>query len=146
MLSRANLAYPSLRSSLNSRPFHLLRTLFTLSLEGFVAKRANSFGIRQIQTLFAKHPGWGEDPTLPRRAFPSAVICATWRLYPLCPPSIALTSRHHGIPQQPFLGASVSLRQSNLCALCFHILTNCVSHKPFVFTTIRIALGCGGAK
>jgi len=31
-----------------------------------------------------------------------------------------------------------------LFALCFHILTNCFSHKPFIFTTIRIARGCGG--
>jgi hypothetical protein len=29
-------------------------------------------------------------------------------------------------------------------ALCFHILTNCFSRKRFVFTTIRIARGCGG--
>jgi hypothetical protein len=28
-------------------------------------------------------------------------------------------------------------------ALCFHILTNCFSRKLFVFTTIRIARGCG---
>jgi len=31
-----------------------------------------------------------------RLAFASAVICATWRLYPLCPHSIAHTSRRHG--------------------------------------------------
>jgi hypothetical protein len=27
--------------------------------------------------------------------------------------------------------------------LCFHILTNCFSRKRFIFTTIRIARGCG---
>ena len=29
-------------------------------------------------------------------SFASAVTCATWRLYPLCPHSIAHTSRRHG--------------------------------------------------
>jgi hypothetical protein len=31
-----------------------------------------------------------------------------------------------------------------LSPLCFHILTNCFSRNPFLFTTIRIAPGCGG--
>src|SRR5712664_4192759 len=30
-----------------------------------------------------------------------------------------------------------------LSPLCFHILTNCFSRNAFVFTTIRIAPGCG---
>jgi hypothetical protein len=30
-------------------------------------------------------------------------------------------------------------------SLCFHILTNCFSRKPFIFTTIRIARECGGS-
>ena len=51
-------------------------------------------------------------------------------------------------------GWGVSLRVSALSAslryplpidflpLCFHILTNCFSPKPCIFTTIRIARGC----
>src|SRR5712692_1742708 len=31
-----------------------------------------------------------------RTAGTTPVVCATWRLYPLCPHSIAHTSRHHG--------------------------------------------------
>src|SRR5713226_9416768 len=31
-----------------------------------------------------------------------------------------------------------------LSVLCFHTLTNCFSRNPFLFTTIRIAPGCGG--
>src|SRR5260370_1553370 len=31
-----------------------------------------------------------------------------------------------------------------LAPVCFHILTNCFSRNPFLFTTIRIAPGCGG--
>ena len=30
-----------------------------------------------------------------------------------------------------------------LAPLCFHILTNCFSCKPFILITIRIARGCG---
>src|SRR5260370_6524303 len=37
--------------------------------------------------------GGGGVPNTPRRA--SAVISATWRLYPLCPQSSSRTSRHH---------------------------------------------------
>jgi hypothetical protein len=33
--------------------------------------------------------------------------------------------------------------QSRSFPLCFHILTNCLSRKPFIFTTIRIARGWG---
>src|SRR5712692_137970 len=60
-----------------------------------VAKKINSFAIKQIQTLLQKHPGWGYLSTS-TPPFDSAVVCATWRLYPMCPHSIAHTSRHHG--------------------------------------------------
>jgi len=42
-------------------------------------------------------------------------------------PIVSLATRHSPLP----------------VPLCFHILTNCFSRKPFVFTTIRIARGCG---
>src|SRR5229473_1827552 len=39
----------------------------------------------------------GGGPRFPRLQRPaSSIICATWRLYPLWPQSIAHTSRHHG--------------------------------------------------
>src|SRR5260370_21442843 len=46
----------------------------------------------------------------------------------------------------PFASRSdlLTLEPRFLSALCFHILTNCFSRNPFLFTTIRIALGCGG--
>src|SRR6266851_6104628 len=48
-----------------------------------------------VHGRFGKHPGWGyADTSTPGFAFP--VICTTWRLYSLCPHSIARTSRHHG--------------------------------------------------
>ncbi len=51
-----------------------------------------------------KKTGEGGTPTLPRLQRPassvqhpaSRTVCVTWRLYPLCPHSIAHTSRRHG--------------------------------------------------
>ena len=158
MLSRTNLADASCHSSLNPRFFILLQTLCR-------SQKVNSFGIKQIQTLLPKHPGWGVPrknrpaesatyklfsrvlfiisltprpvrlllptvhhplPTSTRQSFTpifeghlftpifegplitSAVICATWRLYPLWPQPIAHTSRHHGgvLPFRPELRAT----------------------------------------
>jgi hypothetical protein len=58
-------------------------------------------------SLFCKNTRGVGTPTLPRQLFASHVICAlcipngftgcaTWRLYPPSPQSIAHTSRHHG--------------------------------------------------
>ncbi len=37
--------------------------------------------------------------------------------------------------------SNLELPTSNSLPLCFHILTNCFSRNPFVFTFIRIAPG-----
>ena len=52
-------------------------------------------------------------------------------------------TRDGGVTSPP-ISASV-LATPILFALCFHILTNCFSRNPFLFTTIRIAPGCGGS-
>src|SRR5713226_6128623 len=44
--------------------------------------------------LFCKTGGWVPNTSAP--SFAPAVICTTWRLYPLWPHSVAHTSRHHG--------------------------------------------------
>ncbi len=122
-------------SSLNSRPFNLLRTLCRRQKDQLLCNQANP-------DSFAKTPGGYLSTSTP--PFDSAVVCATWRLYPLCPHSIAHTSRHHGgVPPTPFRFLGVCGRH-NWLALCFHILTNCFSHNSLVFTTIPIARGCGG--
>src|SRR5712664_894 len=47
-------------TSTNSRLQFAPTPLFPYSCSLFVvAKKVNSFGIKQIQTLFPKHPGWG---------------------------------------------------------------------------------------
>jgi hypothetical protein len=54
-----------------------------------------SFVFNRLQPLFPKHQGWGYHQHF-RTELRFPVICATWRLYPLRPHSIAHTSRHHG--------------------------------------------------
>src|SRR6266851_1953421 len=95
MISRVISSKPRILSphpSPKSSRFRDLRTL-QLSLRSFF--RLPSFVFSNLRTLFAKHPGWGYPNTSASR-FAPAVICATWRLYPLWPHSIAHTSRHHG--------------------------------------------------
>ena len=61
----------------------------------------------------------------------------------LNPLSTAFTQTDRGVGGLPSL--FLATRHSPLAtflALCFHTLTNCFSHKPFIFTTIRIAPGC----
>src|SRR5258708_3295400 len=77
-----------------------------------------------------KKTGEGGTPTLPRLQRPassiqppaSRTVCVTWRLYPLCPHSIAHTSRRHGggVPRRP-----------RDCSQ----LTSC---RPFVFILLQI--------
>src|SRR5229473_3496973 len=89
----------------------------------------------------------------------SRTICATWRLYPLWPQSIAHTSRHHGgctiLPRAILAKGPTLLRSRLLCALCasvanpillalcFHTLTNPFLRNPFCFTSIQIPRGVG---
>src|SRR5713101_2837250 len=92
--------------------------------------RLPSFVFNNFRTLSAKHPGWHTPsgtrplhrsakmplcqsfpchsyaltrdgvPTASLPSFASAVTCATCRLYPLWPQSIAHTSRRHGVYTQ----------------------------------------------
>ncbi len=50
---------------------------------------------QQLAASFPKTPGWGY-PNTSAPTFAPAVTCATWRLYPLSPQSIAHTFRRHG--------------------------------------------------
>jgi len=121
------------RQIIFSRPLPIKLTPFLpYSCSLFVTpKKVNSFGIKQIQPLFAKHPGCGG--THARLAFrishPHPLLCADSALsaslrYPL--PAFA-PSRHSSL--------------ATFRPLCFHNLTNCFSRNPFPFTTIRIAGG-----
>jgi hypothetical protein len=49
-----------------------------------------------------------------------------------------------GIPFVAVHESQVTKHESRLFPpLCFHTLTNCFSDNPFLFTTIRVAPGCG---
>jgi hypothetical protein len=141
VLSRTNLAYRSRHSTLNSRPFNLLQPLVSPQKSQLLCNQANP-------ASFCKIPGVGvHNTSVP--SFASVVICATWHLYPLCPHSIAHTSRHHG-----GVGSASSSRHSPRVTrrfprvLCFHTRlprsargTNPFSRNPFPFTSIQIPRG-----
>src|SRR5216683_3191449 len=83
--------HPSPKSS----RFTDLRTL-QLSLRSFFASRRL---FSATCGLFLQNTRGGGYPNTSAPSFAPAVICATWRLYPLWPHSIAHTSRHHaGVP------------------------------------------------
>jgi len=85
-----------------------------------------SFVFNRLQPLFPKHPGWGPPPNkLPFR------ISNLQTLFP----------RQLQIAPQDSISLQRLLQQSISLAVCFHPLTNCLSHKPFPFTTIQIARG-----
>src|SRR5467141_983710 len=88
VLSRINLSHPSRHSTLNSRPFNLLQPLCSLFSTPVLC-------FQQLAASFPKTPGWGV-PITSAPSSTSAVTCATWRLYPLCPQAIAHTFRRHG--------------------------------------------------
>ena len=70
-----------------------------------------SLCFQQLAASFRKTPGVGGYPNTSASRFASAVMCATWRFYPLCPHSIAHTSRHHGrVPPPIFFLAARLLR------------------------------------
>src|SRR5260370_28376164 len=87
--------------------------LFTLSLEGsvilcpkstktatlttFRINTCKSVSKQRTLTLLRINTYKKQGRGVPlRTAGATPVVCATWRLYPLCPHSIAHTSRHHG--------------------------------------------------
>src|SRR5713226_8404084 len=73
----------------------------------------------------------GGCPNTSAPSFASAVTCATWRLYPLWPQSIAHTSCHHGgVP----LGALLRCTEAQKCLFVSPLLatlTHSVSRKSF---------------
>jgi len=74
-----------------------------------------------MQALLPKHPGRGVNPQ-------------------------RLSGTGWSLPALPFWGSSGRHHlHLPLSALCFHNLTNCFSRKLLLFTTIRIARGCGAA-
>src|SRR5216683_4608873 len=92
-------------------------------------KKVNSFAIKHIQPLLAKHPGWGCHRS-PVSSSPSL------RLSEIFGQSVffffSTSEPNHSQP--------ANVRCCSL-ALCFHVLANCFFRKPFVFTTIQFALG-----
>jgi hypothetical protein len=154
----------------NSRLPFASTLLFSYSCTLFVvAKKVNSFGIKQIQTLFAKHPAWGgrenrvfginNIQTLFSDSVCKSVTPAALRSFsaPRCLPGDPIYSLlFQPLRQLRVLCASaLSSRLPFLsrlpaaAGLCFHNDTNCFSRLPagllagnsFVFTTIRIARG-----
>ena len=128
VLSRTNLAGcpPSISctSSISFASFRL-RTL-DFSLRSF-SHLDPLFSI--TSALFSQNTGGCGYPSTSAPRIASAVTCATWRLYPLCPHSIAYTSRHHGgVPPTSGFLCSVSL------CLCGNRFCS-----PFVFILLRIA-------
>src|SRR5258708_7218585 len=77
---------------------------------------------------YEKQGGRGVSNT-PRRA--SAVTCATWRLYPLYPHSIAHTSCHHGgVPLRKLVRCTEAQKCLSVSPL-FATLTHSLSRKSF---------------
>jgi hypothetical protein len=155
VLSRTNVADTSRRSAPNRRFFNALqplkvswlsfsesRPLFSITCSLFLQ---NTRGVGCPDPAFGSSAGVKDSrrrrsnygTTLwctsahPPHAFASAVICATWRLYPLWSQSIAHTSRRHGgvpyeLPIFPAFRCTLSqplTRLSLLAALrCYHKL------------------------
>jgi hypothetical protein len=89
VLSRRNLADASPRSSLNPRLFNHLQPLCLLF-------PTPGLCFQQLAASFPKHPGWGYPPNTPSRASLPSSHAPRNASIPMCPHSIAHTSRHHG--------------------------------------------------
>src|SRR5229473_1875197 len=113
-------------------------------------KNVNSHQISNFQPLSAKHPGWGY-PSEDVRCTEAQKCRSVSPLFATLTHSVSRKSfachsyanTRDGVVTPPPISASV-LATPILFALCFHILTNCFSRNPFLFTTIRIAPGWGG--
>src|SRR6266849_1708367 len=111
--------------------------------------KVNSHQINSLQPLLQNTGGYlstALSVALLRKNALQQVLCLP-RLRTPCRVSPYLATHTQtpgmGVSRLPPTSASV-LATSILFALCFHILTNCVSRNPFLFTTIRIAPGWGG--
>ena len=123
VLSRSNLADPSRRSCVNSRPFNLLQPLCCSPKSQLLYNQANP-------ASFCKTPGWGALNSF-ASSFPSAVTCITWRLYPLWLQSVAHTSCHHGGVPLPELVPCTEAQKCLFVSPLFAALTHSVSRKSF---------------
>src|SRR6266851_10036623 len=127
VLSRTNLAGSAPSTSFTSSISFISFRLCTLKLSCRSFSHSDPlFSI--TSALFSQNTG-GVGTNTSASRFASAVVCAPWRLYPLCPHSIAYTSRHHGgVPPTSGFLCSVSL------CLCDNRFCS-----PFVFILLRIA-------
>src|SRR6266851_3970910 len=115
------LSFQSTAASLSSlfarRPlFSITCSLFSENTRGGGTPTNRSFGINNFQPLF------------------SAPVCKA--VTPAFNPAISPRLCAGACPD--LVGGAI-----DLLPLCFHILTNCFSRNPFLFTIIRIAPGCG---
>jgi hypothetical protein len=127
VLPRTNLARFALSTSSISFLSFRLRTL-DLSLRSFSHPDPL---FSTTSALFLQNTRGGGYPNSSASRFASAVRCATWRLYPLSPHSIAHTFRHHGgVPLCELLRCTEAQK-------CFFVsplpatLTHSVSRKSF---------------
>src|SRR5260370_41453123 len=126
VLSRTNLAGYSASISCTSSisfAFCRLRAL-DFSLRSF-SRPDPLFSI--TSALFLQNTGGGVSNTF-ALSFASAVTCATWRLYPLYPHSIAHTSCHHGPARRG--GGVLPLRKLVRCTEA----QKCLSVSPLFAT------------
>ncbi len=71
------------------------------------------FDLKNVVPTVPPHPLQANNHILPP--------CTTWRLYPLCPQSIAHTSRHHEGVLYPLRASDLSAFEAKRIDLCFHI-------------------------
>ncbi len=105
---------------------HCSGLFLALSLEGFAPKKHNSFAIKQIQTLSAKHRGG----RMLRTKAPAQFTLVS---------SPAPRSQHLPAPQAS-LSAIVAI---DLLVLCFQSVTNPYFRNPFPCTSIQNPGGLG---
>src|SRR5258708_1946868 len=85
------------RQTILPRPFHPANSFAPILLKSLAPLFASPvLCFQSFADSFAKMPGVGGYANTSEPRLASAVTCATWRLYPLWPQSIAHTSRHHG--------------------------------------------------
>ncbi len=90
-------------------------------------------------------PSSCNQPFLPSRARRGANISPDLSRFRTLPVAMGAAPLYTE-PRRERCWRSVQLStfRPSLCTLCFHILTNCFSRKPFILITIPIARGCGG--
>ncbi|SRR6266852_4288338 len=116
---------------------NLLRTLCRHQKSQLLCNQANP-------NSFCKTPGVGVPQHFRAKLRSRRHMRQVAPLSPVASLDCAYFLSPRGVPPSRFAfrvyGKSIWL------ALCLHTLANCSSRKPFLFTTIRIAPGCGGAK